>query len=45
MGKAKKIKVTKNVDKGPLSLADQIDEGEFAAPTGRIPLLVPGGPD
>jgi len=35
MGKAKKIKVTKNVDKGPLSLADQIDEGEFAAPTGR----------
>lgn len=33
MGKAKKIKVSKN-EKGPESLADQINQGNYAAPSG-----------
>jgi len=33
MGKAKKIKVSKN-EKGSESLADQINQGNFAAPSG-----------
>jgi len=36
MGKAKKLKVVKNSDKGSLSLGDQLDQGAFAAPTGRV---------
>jgi len=36
MGKAKKLKVKKNADKGTLSLADQIDKDEFVAPSGRM---------
>lgn len=35
MGKAKKLKVSKNADKSTLDLGDQIQQGEFAAPTGR----------
>lgn len=33
MGKAKKIKVSKN-EKGSESLADQINQGNYAAPSG-----------
>jgi len=36
MGKAKKLKVVKNSDKGTLSLGEQIDQGTFAVPTGRV---------
>eukprot|EP00088_Acartia_fossae_P049902 TRINITY_DN5539_c0_g1_i1.p1 TRINITY_DN5539_c0_g1~~TRINITY_DN5539_c0_g1_i1.p1 ORF type:complete len:428 (-),score=76.73 TRINITY_DN5539_c0_g1_i1:414-1697(-) len=36
MGKAKKLKVTKNQDKGELSLTDQMERGQFVVPTGRV---------
>jgi len=36
MGKAKKLKVQKNADKGTLSLGEQLEKSEYVVPTGRV---------
>jgi len=36
MGKAKKLKVQKNADKGTLSLGEQLEKSEYVVPSGRV---------